>query len=54
MKRVEDETWKERRYLGTRLDTEADMKRRKCLANTSLNKIKYIAKDRKLKLSFWI
>ena len=53
MKRAEDETWKKCRYLGTRLVTEADMKRRKCLANTSLNKIKYryITNDRKLKLS---
>ena len=31
IKRAEDDTWKECRYLGTQLHTEADMKRRKYL-----------------------
>lgn len=51
IKRGDDEIWKQAKYLGTMLDTETDMKRRKQLANASLNKIKHITKDRKVKLS---
>ena len=46
--------WKKCKYLGSMLDTNEDMKRRKSLALMSFNKLKYVLEDRKLSLEIKI
>ena len=43
-----DMEWKKCKYLGTLLDTENDMRRRKGLANDAMKKIRNITRDRRL------
>mgnify|MGYP001798179549 FL=1 len=43
-----DQQWKKCKYLGTMLDTTEDIKRRKRMANDSMQIIKYIVKDKKI------
>ena len=40
--------WKRCKYLGTMIDTEQDIKRRKGITSRAMDRIKYISKDRKL------
>ena len=40
--------WKRCKYLGTMIDTEEDIKRRKGITSGAMDRIKYISKDRKL------
>jgi len=45
-----DEEWKKCKYLGSMLDTETDIKRRKCLAIVAFNKYKSILTSKKLNI----
>ena len=40
--------WKKCKYLGTKIATEEDIKRRKGLASRAMDRIKHISKDRRL------
>ena len=48
IERNKDDRWRKCKYLGTMLDTEEDIKRRKILTNDAMDKIKHIIKDRRL------
>ena len=47
IKRGGDNSWKKCKYLGSHLDTEQDIKRRKSLAISTYNKMKNILENRK-------
>ena len=48
VKRHGNENWKNCKYLGTMLDTETDLKRRKTLANLAFSKYKHLLTSNKL------
>ena len=54
IRREGDEAWKKCKYLGTLLDTENDIRRRKGIANEAMKKIRDISKDRKLDIGIKI
>ena len=47
IKRGGDESWKNCKYLGSLLDTDKDINRRKILATNTYNQLKYIFENRK-------
>ena len=51
VKRGGDESWKTCKYLGSFLDTESDIKRRKVLAMNAYNELKYIFENKKVSLT---
>ena len=48
IKRGGDESWKKCKYLGSMIDTEADISRRKNLSNIAMNKLQDIFKHKRL------
>ena len=51
IKRGGDETWKKCKYVGSLIDTEEDIKRRKQLSMTSYNQHKNLLNSKKIKLT---
>ncbi len=47
IKRGEDESWKNCKYLGSLLETDKDINRRKILATNTYNQLKYIFENKK-------
>ena len=47
IKRGEDESWKNCKYLGSLLDTDKDVNQRKILATYTYNQLKYIFENKK-------
>ena len=45
-----DDLWKKCKFLGTMLDTQCDIKRRKGLAIDALKKLKYIFNNKKISI----
>ena len=54
IKRQGQEDWKECKYLGTILDTEKDIKRRKGLAISAYTKLKYILESKRTNINLRI
>jgi hypothetical protein len=54
VKRGGDEEWKKCKYLGSLLDTEEDIKRRRMLTNDAYNKLKPIFTNRNVSLNMKI
>ena len=48
IRRGGDSNWKKCKYLGSLLDSQEDIQRRKCLANSAFNKIKDVISSKKI------